>query len=89
MLVVLEIFHLFYIRNIFGTSINWAVFKGIRAVWISIIIGTAAQFAVTYLPVAQPVLGTQAMPLADGVLIIVLGIVFFAVIETENNCVWF
>lgn len=85
MLVILEIFHLFYIRNIFGTSINWAAFKGTRAVWISVIIATAAQFAVTYLPVAQPILGTQAVPLADGILIILIGIVFFAVIETEKQ----
>lgn len=85
MLVVLEIFHLFYIRNIFGTSINWTAFKGTRAVWISVIIATGAQFAVTYVPFAQPILGTQAVPLADGLLIIAIGIVFFAVIETEKQ----
>lgn len=85
MLVVLEIFHLFYIRNIFGTSINWAAFKGTRAVWISVIIATAAQFAVTYMPVVQPILGTQAVPLADGMLIIAIGVVFFAIIETEKQ----
>lgn len=85
MLVVLEIFHLFYIRNIFGTSINWNAFKGTRAVWISVIIATVAQFAVTYLPFAQPILGTQAVPLVDGLLIVGIGIVFFAVIETEKQ----
>ena len=85
MLVVLEIFHLFYIRNIFGTSVNWAAFKGTRPVWISIIIVTAAQFAATYVPAAQPILGTQAVPLADGMLIIAVGVMFFAVIETEKQ----
>lgn len=85
MLIVLEIFHLFYIRNIFGTSVNWAAYKGTRPVWISIIIVTATQFAVTYVPAAQPILGTQPVPLADGILIVAIGVLFFAIIETEKQ----
>lgn len=85
MLVVLEIFHLFYIRNIFGTSINWAALKGTRPVWISVILVTVAQFAATYLPAAQPILGTQAVPVLDGMLIIAIGVIFFAIIETEKQ----
>ena len=85
MLVVLEIFHLFYIRNIFCTSINWAAFKGTRPVWASVIIVTAAQFLATYLPAAQPILGTQAVPVPDGMLIIAIGVIFFAIIETEKQ----
>ncbi|AXI49078.1 hypothetical protein C1J03_23415 (plasmid) [Sulfitobacter sp. SK012] len=85
MLVVLEIFHLFYIRNIFGPSINWATLKGTRPVWISVFLVTAAQFAATYLPAAQPVLGTQAVPVLDGMLIITIGVIFFAIIETEKQ----
>ena len=85
MLVVLEIFHLFYIRNIFGTSVNFAAFKGTPAVWASVTLATLAQFAVTYLPAVQPILGTQAVPLADGLLIVAVGVAFFAVIETEKQ----
>jgi len=85
MLVVLEIFHLFYIRNIFGTSVNWAALKGTRPVWISVILVTAAQFSATYVPVAQPILGTQAVPLLDGMLIVAIGVIFFAIIETEKQ----
>ena len=85
MLVVLEIFHLFYIRNIFGTSINWTALKGTRPVWISIIIVTAAQFIATYLPAAQPILGTQAVPLEEGMLIIAIGVFFFVILETEKQ----
>lgn len=85
MLVVLEIFHLFYIRNIFGTSISVAAFKGTPAVWASVIVATIAQFVVTYLPVAQPILGTHAVPLPDGLLIVAVGVAFFAVIETEKQ----
>ena len=85
MLVVLEIFHLFYIRNIFGTSLTLVALKGTPAVWTSVTLATAAQFAVTYLPAAQKILGTQAIRLADGVLIVAIGVAFFAILETEKQ----
>ncbi|MBG6147817.1 magnesium-transporting ATPase (P-type) [Labrenzia sp. EL_142] len=84
MLVVLEIFHLFYVRNIFSTSISMQAFKGTPAIWISLVVVTAAQFAITYLPAVQPILGTSAVPLTDGIVIIGIGVVFFATIETEK-----
>ncbi len=84
-LVVLEIFHLFFIRNIHGTSITWAAARGTRIVWACVLIVTAAQFAVTYLPPLQAVFGTQAVPLRDGLLIVAVGVVFFALIETEKQ----
>ena len=59
-LVVLEIFHLFFIRNIHGTSLTWAAARGTKVVWTVVIAITAAQFAVTYLPPLQAILGTQA-----------------------------
>jgi magnesium-transporting ATPase (P-type) len=85
MLVVLEIFHLFFIRNIHSTSLTWAAAKGTRVVWTVVILITAAQFAATYLPPFQAVLGTEPVPLADGVLIIGIGVAFFALIEIEKQ----
>jgi calcium-translocating P-type ATPase len=84
-LVVLEIFHLFFIRNIHGTSLTWAAVQGTRIVWTVVIIITAAQFAVTYLPPLQTALGTQAVSLSDGVLIVAIGLAFFALIEIEKQ----
>ncbi len=84
-LVVLEIFHLFFIRNIHGTSLTWAAVRGTRVVWAVVIAITAAQFAVTYLPPLQAVLGTEPVPLADGLLIVAIGAVFFAIIEIEKQ----
>ena len=63
MLVVLEIFHLFYIRNLHGTSLTWAAARGTPVVWACVLTVTAAQFAVTYVPVFQDVFGTAAVPL--------------------------
>ena len=85
MLVVLEIFHLFFIRNIHSTSLTWAAARGTRIVWTVVIVITAAQFAVTYLPPLQAVFGTQPVPLMDGLLIVSIGAAFFALIETEKQ----
>ncbi|WP_133126866.1 cation-transporting P-type ATPase [Legionella nagasakiensis] len=84
-LVVLEIFHLFYIRNIYDTSLTWQAVKGTKMVWMSVIVITVAQFAITYLPPLQSIFKTESIPFFDGVLIIVIGMVFFAMIETEKQ----
>jgi hypothetical protein len=49
-LVELEIFTLFFIRNIHGTSLTWAAVRGTRMVWMVVVAITLAQFAVTYAP---------------------------------------
>lgn len=84
-LVVLEIFHLFFIRNIHSTSLTWAAAKGTRVVWIVVLIITTAQFAVTYLSPLQAALGTAPVPLLEGLLIVGIGAAFFALIEIEKQ----
>jgi len=84
-IVVLEIFHLFFIRNIHGTSLTLAAAKGTRIVWACVIAVTAAQFTVTYLPPLQIIFGTENVPLHDGLLIVAIGAVFFGLIETEKQ----
>ena len=84
-LVVLEIFHLFFIRNIHGTSLTWSAARGTKVVWTVVIAITAAQFAITYIPVLQSVLGTEPVALFDGLLIVGIGAVFFAIIEIEKQ----
>ncbi|MBB1492790.1 cation-transporting P-type ATPase [Paracoccus sp. MC1854] len=84
-LVVLEIAHLFFIRNIHGTSLTWEAVRGTRVIWTVVVVITGAQFAVTYLPLLQAVLGTEPVPLADGLLIVGLGAAFFALIEIEKQ----
>ncbi|MEX2470388.1 MAG: cation transporting ATPase C-terminal domain-containing protein, partial [Pseudohongiellaceae bacterium] len=43
------------------------------------------QFAITYLPPLQAVFGTEAVPLRDGILLVGVGVVFFALVETEKQ----
>lgn len=84
-LVVMEIFHLFFIRNIYGTSLTWKAVRGTKIVWIVIIAVTIAQFAITYLTPLQTVFATVAIPFLDGLLIVGVGVALFAIIETEKQ----
>jgi len=84
-LVVMEIFHLFFIRNIYGTSLTWKAVRGTKVVWATVIAVTAAQFTITYLPPLQGVFSTQSVPLWDGILIVGIGVALFAIIETEKQ----
>ena len=84
-LVVMEIFHLFFIRNLYGTSFTWKAIRGTKVVWLTIAVVTVAQFAITYVPTLQKVFATEAVSFMDGLLIIGIGMAFFALIEIEKQ----
>ncbi len=84
-LVIMEIFHLLYIRNMDSMLLTWQSIKGTKPVWIAITLVTLAQFAITYLPILQGVFNTQAIPLMEGIMIIGIGIALFAIIESEKQ----
>ena len=84
-LVVMEIFHLFFIRNMNTRSLTWKAVRGTKPVWIAVIIVTVGQLALTYIPGLQTIFGTQAIGVLDGVLIVMIGIVLFAIIEIEKQ----
>ena len=84
-LVVMEIFHLFFIRNIYGTSLTWKAVRGTKVVWATVITVVIAQFAITYLPPLQRVFATESVPVFDGVLIVGVGVALFAIIEIEKQ----
>lgn len=84
-LVVMEIFHLFFIRNIYSTSLTWQGVRGTKVVWTVVIAVTVAQFALTYLPPLQTVFSTEPVPFFDGLLIVGVGIALFVIIEIEKQ----
>ncbi len=84
-LVVMEIFHLFFIRNIYSTSLTWKALQGTKMVWIVVGAITIAQFAITYLPQLQTIFATVSIGFWDGLLIIGVGIALFAIIEIEKQ----
>jgi ATPase, P-type (transporting), HAD superfamily, subfamily IC len=84
-LVVMEIFHLFFIRNMYGTSLTWQAVRGTKMVWLAVIVVTVAQFAITYLPPLQAVFATEAIALGDGLLIVGIGVALFVLVELEKQ----
>jgi magnesium-transporting ATPase (P-type) len=84
-LVVMEIFYLFFVRNLHGASLTWQAVRGTRAVWAAVLTVTAAQFAVTYLPPLQAVFETRPVALGDGLLVVAIGVLLLAVIEAEKQ----
>jgi magnesium-transporting ATPase (P-type) len=54
-------------------------------VWVVIVVITAAQLAITYLPVLQSVFATESVPLWDLLLVVAVGIALFAIVETEKQ----
>jgi magnesium-transporting ATPase (P-type) len=84
-LVVMEIFHLFFIRNMYCASLTWKAVRGTKAVWIAVIIVTIGQFAITYVQPVQMVFETKAIGILDGLLIVLIGVVLFVIIEIEKQ----
>ncbi|MEL6693198.1 MAG: HAD-IC family P-type ATPase, partial [Pseudomonadota bacterium] len=84
-LVVFEIAYLFFIRNIYGTSLTWRAVRGTNMVWYCVVTVTAAQFAVTYFPPLQVVFGTEAVPFREGIIVVALGVLLFALLELEKQ----
>ncbi|MDO6692554.1 cation-transporting P-type ATPase [Aliiglaciecola sp. 3_MG-2023] len=84
-LVVMEIFHLFFIRNIYGTSLTWKAIRGTKFVWLVILVITLAQFSITYISPLQKVFDTESIPFLDGLIIFAVGVALFTIIEIEKQ----
>ena len=85
-LVIMGIFYLFFIRNLYGTSLVKRRIHGTNKVlWLVLVIIVAAQLIITYVPAVQAVLATQSIPLFDMVLIIGIGVVLFIILEIEKQ----
>ncbi|MEP4734574.1 HAD-IC family P-type ATPase [Parvibaculum sp.] len=84
-IVVMEIFYLFSVRYVHGTSLTLQGVLGTRAVLIGVAIVTAAQFAFTYLPFMQTVFETRALSLEEGLAVVATGVVLLLVVEIEKR----
>jgi magnesium-transporting ATPase (P-type) len=84
-LVVMEIFHLFFIRNIYGRSLTWKAVKGTKTIWTVVVAITIAQFGITYLPPLQTIFETRAIAFWDGLLLVGVGVALFIVLEIEKQ----
>jgi magnesium-transporting ATPase (P-type) len=84
-LVVMEIFHLFFIRNVYSPTLTWHSVRGTKVIWLTVVSVTLAQFAITYLPPLQGLFATVPVPFIDGVIIVAVGGTLFAIIEVEKR----
>ena len=84
-LVTMEIFHLFFIRNIYGTSLTWKAIRGTKVVWVTVIIVIVAQLVITYLTPFQKVFSTENLSFLDGALIFGVGVSLFFTLEAEKQ----
>uniref|UniRef100_UPI001E3DD4A3 HAD-IC family P-type ATPase n=1 Tax=Microvirga roseola TaxID=2883126 RepID=UPI001E3DD4A3 len=84
-IVVLEIFYLFNVRYLHMTSFTWRGALGTKPVLIAITVVVAAQIAFTYLPPMQQLFATRPVSLANGILIVVLGVVAMGIFEGEKH----
>ncbi|GAA5236448.1 HAD-IC family P-type ATPase [Verticiella sediminum] len=81
---VLEIFYLFNVRYLYGRSITPHGARGTPAVLLAIAFVALAQFAFTYLPWMQLLFDTRAVALADGLVLICVGVAFMVILEIEK-----
>jgi magnesium-transporting ATPase (P-type) len=86
-IVVMEVFYLFSVRYLHGSSLTLRGLLGTRAVLIGVAAVTLAQFALTYWPPLQRVFSTAAVSFVDGVAIVAVGVALLLVLETEKRLV--
>jgi len=84
-IVVLEIFYLFSVRYVHGTSLTWQAVLGTPAVLAGVAAVTAAQFAFTYAPFLQRVFDTRPVAFLDGVVIVAVGVAMLFIVELEKR----
>jgi magnesium-transporting ATPase (P-type) len=84
-LVVMEIFYLFNVRYVHGTSLSVEAVFGTPAVLAGITAVVLLQFVFTYAPFMAIPFDTAPVAFADGLLIVAVGVVLFAVVEIEKR----
>jgi len=84
-IVVMEIFYLFSVRYVHGTSLTWQGVLGTRAVLIGVATIVIAQFAFTYLRPMQAIFATRSISLLDGTIIVAVGAALLVGVEIEKR----
>jgi magnesium-transporting ATPase (P-type) len=86
-IVVMEVFYLFSVRYVHGTSLTLRGVVGTPAVLIGVTVVIAAQAALTYWPPLQRIFETRPVGLADLAAIVGVGVALLLVIEVEKRVV--
>jgi calcium-translocating P-type ATPase len=84
-LIFLEIFHLFYIRNFKIVDVKLRDLLANAIVWSAASIIFFAQIAVTYIPALQGIFLTSSLTLIDFSMIFAIGVLVFIFLEVEKQ----
>jgi magnesium-transporting ATPase (P-type) len=86
-LVIMEIFYLFSVRYLHGTSLTWTGFQGTRAVLLAVAAVAVLQLAFTYAPFLQIVFGSEPLVPAFGLQALATGVAALFILELEKVAV--
>jgi magnesium-transporting ATPase (P-type) len=84
-IVVMEIFYLFSVRYVHGTSLTVEGLVGTPAVLIGVSVTVLAQLALTYLPWMQSLFQTRPVGLLDGIVVLAVGVALLVLCELEKR----
>ncbi|WP_394085309.1 HAD-IC family P-type ATPase [Roseixanthobacter finlandensis] len=84
-LVAMEVFYLFSVRFIHGTSLTFQGLLGTPAVLLGLVGVIAAQIAFTYLAPMQAIFATRPLGVSDLGVTVGAGVVLLLVVETEKR----
>ncbi|MDQ1242468.1 MAG: hypothetical protein QG550_1720 [Pseudomonadota bacterium] len=86
-IVVMEVFYLFSIRYVHGTSLSWQAALGTPAVLTGVATVVAAQLVFTYWPAMNSVFKSRPVGLLDGIAIVAVGVALLVILEAEQRIV--
>ena len=86
-IIAMEIFYLFSVRYVHGTSLTWQGVLGTPAVLVGVAVVVASQVAFTYIPFMQRVFETHPISFGDCAAIVGVGVALLLVVETEKRIV--
>jgi len=84
-IVVMEIFYLFSVRYVHGTSLTLQGVLGTPAVLIGVATTGLAQLGFTYLPWMQTLFDSRPLDLGEGLAVIAIGVALLTVCELEKR----
>jgi len=84
-IVVMEVFYLFSVRYVYGTSVTWRGLLGTPAILTGVAVIVVAQLAFTYTPILQEVFATEPIEPLDGLLIILIGVLLLLLVEIDKS----
>lgn len=83
-LVVMEIFYLFSVRYVHGSSLTWQGVLGTPAVLWGVGIVVVAQLVFTYTPLMNAVFHSRALSVREGAAVMGIGRVVLILVEIEK-----